>query len=60
MLLLFCSKLAKRFEEVCLLDQRYIMDDKQTIRQYLDAAAKKIGAPLKVNAFVRYELGGSN
>lgn len=54
------GKLAKRFEEVCLLDQRYIKDDKQTVRQFLDAAAKKAGASLKVKRFVRYELGGSN
>jgi len=54
------GKLAKRFEEVCLLDQRYIKDDKQTVRQYLEAVAKKAGTSLKVQQFVRYELGGSN
>ena len=54
------GKLAKRFEEVCLLDQRYIKDDKQTVRQFLDAVAKKAGASLKIKRFVRYELGGSN
>ncbi len=54
------GKLGKRFEEVCLLDQRYIKDDKQTVRQFLDALAKKAGASLKVKRFIRYELGGTN
>jgi elongation factor Ts len=54
------GKLTKRYEEVCLLDQRFIKDDKQSVRQYLDAVAKKTGSTLKISAFLRYELGASN
>jgi elongation factor Ts len=52
------GKLAKRFEEVCLLDQRFIKDETKTVRQYLEETAKKTGIPLKVRRFIRYELGG--
>ena len=47
----------KYCKEVCLLDQPYIRDDKQTINDVVKAAAKTIGAPVSVVRFVRLQLG---
>jgi len=53
------GKLSKRFEELCLLDQKYIKDDSRTVRGYLDEHIAKIGENIVIRRFVRFELGGS-
>lgn len=53
------GKLSKLYEEVCLLDQVYIKDDKVTIRQLIQSAVAKIGENIKVGRFTRYEIGKS-
>lgn len=53
------GKLGKLYEEVCLLDQVYIKDDKLTIRQLIQSAVAKIGENIKVGRFTRYEIGKS-
>ena len=53
------GKLGKLYEEVCLLDQVYIKDDKLTIRQLIQSAIAKIGENIKVGRFTRYEIGKS-
>ncbi len=53
------GKLGKLYEEVCLLDQIYIKDDKLTIRQLIQSAVAKIGENIKVGRFTRYEIGKS-
>ena len=51
------GKLGKLYEEICLLDQVYIKDDKQTIRQLIQSAVAKTGENIKVGRFTRYEIG---
>jgi len=53
------GKLKKFYEEVCLLDQPYIRDDKQTIQQIIAATIAKFGENIKVRRFARFELGKS-
>jgi elongation factor Ts len=53
------GKLGKLYEEVCLLDQVYIKDDKVTIRQLVQSAVAKIGENIKIGRFTRYEIGKS-
>jgi elongation factor Ts len=53
------GKLGKLYEEVCLLDQVYIKDDKVTIRQLVLSAVAKIGENIKIGRFTRYEIGKS-
>ena len=53
------GKLGKFYEEVCLLDQVYIKDDKVTIRQLILSAVAKIGENIKIGRFTRYEIGKS-
>ena len=45
------------YKEVCLLDQGFIFDDKKSVAQAMKEAESKVGAPIKVIAFVRYALG---
>ena len=47
----------KFYEEVVLLDQAYIMDDKQKVSQAVEKAAKEIGAPITLAGFIRFGLG---
>ncbi len=51
------SGLKTFYKEVCLLDQGFIFDDKKTVAQAMKEAEGKVGAPIKVIAFVRYALG---
>jgi elongation factor Ts len=53
------GKLGKLYEEVCLLDQIYIKDDKLTIRQLVQSAIAKTGENIKIGRFTRYEIGKS-
>lgn len=53
------GKLKKFYEEVCLLDQPYIKDDKMTIQQLISSYISKFGENIKVRRFARYELGQS-
>ncbi len=54
------GKLSKRFEDICLLNQKYIKDDSRTIQDYLNEAIAKLGENIVVRRFVRFEVGGSN
>ena len=51
------GKLGKFYEEVCLLDQPYIRDDKLKIRDLITQAVAKIGENIKIRRFTRYEIG---
>lgn len=51
------GKLGKFFEEVCLLDQPYIREDKIKVKDLIAQAVAKIGENIKVGRFTRYEIG---
>jgi elongation factor Ts len=51
------GKLGKFFEEVCLLDQPYIRDDKTKVRDLITQLVAKTGENIKVGRFVRFEIG---
>jgi len=44
-------------QELCLLDQFYVLDDKKTVGEALEAEAKALGTKLEITKFVRYEVG---
>lgn len=54
------GKLAKRFEDICLLNQRYIKDDSKTVQEYLNETIARTGENIVVRRFVRFELGGAH
>jgi elongation factor Ts len=51
------GKLAKYFEDVCLLNQKFIKNDKLTVQQHIDAISKEVGSKLAVTKFVRFAIG---
>lgn len=52
------GKLAKFYEENCLLEQKYFKDDLLTIQDLLDEAVAKIGEKIVVSRIYRMEVGG--
>lgn len=44
-------------QEQALLDQKYVMDDKLTVAQAVEAEAKKLGGSAEIVDFVRLEVG---
>lgn len=51
------GRIRKYYEEVVLLEQVYVMDGKTKVREVVEAAAKELGAPVKLAAFTRFLLG---
>jgi elongation factor Ts len=51
------GRLSKFYGEVCLLDQIFIMDQEKKVSDVVAAAAKAVGAPVRVTGFVRFALG---
>jgi len=52
------GKLDKFYDDVCLLRQPYIKDDKVRIGDLISQAVAKLGENIVVRRFVRYEIGG--
>ncbi|QNT70678.1 translation elongation factor Ts [Defluviicoccus vanus] len=51
------GRLGKFYEEVCLLEQVYVVDGESKVKKVIDAAAKEAGVPITVSRFVRFALG---
>ncbi len=50
------GKLNKFYQQVCLLDQIYIKDDKKTIKQLIDEAIAKLGEKIEVKRMIVFSL----
>jgi elongation factor Ts len=51
------GRMNKYYEEMCLLEQPYIRDEKLTVGDLITEAIRTTGENIKVRRFVRYELG---
>jgi len=51
------GRLRKFYEEVCLLEQVYVIDGETKVSKILETAGKEAGAPVKIVGFVRFQLG---
>ncbi len=52
------GKMNKYYEEVCLLEQEYVvLEDKKKVQQVLQDASKEIGDTIELVEFQRFELG---
>jgi len=51
------GRLRKYYEEVCLLDQAYVLDTDTTVGKVVEAAAKELGKPVTLAGFARFNLG---
>lgn len=51
------GRLRRYYEEVCLLEQTFVIDGESKIADVLDRIGKQVGSPLKVSAFHQFVLG---
>lgn len=51
------GKLEAFYKEKCLLEQPFIKDDTQTVRDVLTACIAKVGENIRINRFARFEVG---
>lgn len=51
------GRMRKWFEEVCLLEQKFIKDDSKTVGELVASLSGKIGEAIRVRRFARFEVG---
>jgi elongation factor Ts len=51
------GRLRKYYEEICLLEQTFVIDNEFKVRQAIEAAGKDAGAPIAVTGFHRFQIG---
>jgi elongation factor Ts len=51
------GKLSKYAQEVCLLTQKYVKDDKITVEKYIKDVSKELQADIKLVDFTRFMIG---
>ena len=51
------GRLRRYYEEVCLLEQTFVIDGESKVTDVLDRLAEEMGKPLKVTAFQQFVLG---
>jgi len=51
------GRIQKYYKENCLLEQPWVKDSALTITKYLQEESKKIGSPVTITEFVRFEKG---
>jgi elongation factor Ts len=54
------GKLEKYFAGVSLLEQPFVKNPDQSIQQFVDAVGKQIGSQLKVEKFLRFQVGDNS
>lgn len=51
------GKVNKIYGDVCLLQQKFVKNDKLTVEQMIQEVVGKMGENIKIRRFVRYEIG---
>lgn len=51
------GRMSKYFEQVCLLEQKFVKDDSKTVGEMLTDAVSRIGENIQVRRFARFVLG---
>ncbi|GBE57403.1 elongation factor Ts [bacterium BMS3Abin01] len=51
------GKMEKYYQQVCLMEQPFVKDDKMTIEQFLGELVSRIGENVDIKRFTRFELG---
>lgn len=51
------GRVQKFYEEVCLVEQTFIIDGETRIKDLLEKSGKEFGAPVKLAAYKRFQLG---
>lgn len=51
------GRVQKYFEEVCLLDQKFVKEQDRAVREIINDAIAKLGENIRVRRFARFQLG---
>jgi len=51
------GKLEKFFEDICLLEQKFVKDPSLSVTQLIEQTAKSIGTSIKLNRYARFKVG---
>lgn len=51
------GRMNKWFQDICLLEQKYVKDDEKTVEQIIQDSIATIGENIKIRRFSRYVLG---
>ncbi len=51
------GKLDKYYAGACLLEQPFVKNPDQSIQQYVEGVGKDVGSSLKVEKFLRFQVG---
>ncbi|MFH1643676.1 MAG: translation elongation factor Ts [bacterium] len=52
------GKIRKYYEEVCLVDQPFIKNDKIKVKKYIEEIEKETGTKINIKGFKRFQIGG--
>jgi len=52
------GKIKAFYDQVCLLNQKYVKDNEITITQLLEQESKRLGKKLDIRSFLRWKVGG--
>jgi elongation factor Ts len=52
------GKIKAFYDQVCLLNQKYVKDNAITIIQLLEQESKRLGKKLDIRSFLRWKVGG--
>jgi elongation factor Ts len=53
------GKLDKWYETICLVRQPFVKDDSVRVADLIEQKSKQFGSPVRIERFVRYEIGSS-
>ena len=51
------GRIRKYYEEVCLLEQVFVLDQESKVSKVVENLAKELGAPVTLTGFARFALG---
>jgi len=51
------GRLKKFYEDVCLLNQRYVKDNDMTIQDFLNETVSSLGENINIRRFTRFQVG---
>ena len=51
------GRLRKYYEEVCLLEQIFVIDGESKVGKVVEQLGSGLGSPVRISGFVRYQLG---
>lgn len=54
---ILAGKLEKRYEEICLLNQKSIVDNTKSVQDIVKALSQKVGETITIKRFSRFEIG---